>query len=138
MFKTIMVPVDLRHAPASGKALSIAADFARNGNGTVVCVGVTSPGPGPLGHTPAEFEDRLRRFAAEQGAALGLELGAHAVVSADPATELDRVLQKAIGTLGADLVVMATHVPGFAEYLWASHGGHLAAHSTVSVFLVRG
>ena len=36
-----------------------------------------------------------------------------------------------------DLVVMATHLPNVADYVWASHGGHLATHSKASVFLVR-
>ena len=40
--------------------------------------------------------------------------------------------------LGADLVVMATHVPNLTDYIWASHGGHLASHAKASVFLVRG
>jgi nucleotide-binding universal stress UspA family protein len=39
--------------------------------------------------------------------------------------------------VGADLVVMATHLPGVSDYIWAGHGAHVAAHSKASVFLVR-
>ena len=46
-------------------------------------------------------------------------------------------LRKAIEEVGADLVVMATHIPGAAEHLFASHGGSVAAHAKISVFLVR-
>lgn len=31
---------------------------------------------------------------------------------------------------------MATHVPGFKEYVFASNAGFLAAHTDVSVFIV--
>ena len=46
--------------------------------------------------------------------------------------------REAAEELGADLVVMATHVPNLTDYIWASHGGHLASHAKASVFLVRG
>ena len=37
----------------------------------------------------------------------------------------------------ADLVVTASHNPGFAEHLFASNSGYLAAHAPVSVLVVR-
>ena len=44
---------------------------------------------------------------------------------------------KAVEDTGADLVIMASHKPGLAEYFWPSNGGKLASHSGVSVLLVR-
>jgi len=38
---------------------------------------------------------------------------------------------------GADLVVMASHVPNVTDYIWPSHGGWVAEHSDASVFVVR-
>jgi nucleotide-binding universal stress UspA family protein len=46
-------------------------------------------------------------------------------------------LLSAINDAGADLVVMASHVPGLTEYVWPSHGGKIASHSTASVFVIR-
>ena len=138
MFDTIMVPVDLRHTPALGKALTIAADMARTQDATVIYVGVTSPEPGELGHNPAEYDEKLQKFASEQAQARGLRARAHTIVANDPAIDLDHKLSEAAEELGADLVVMATHVPNLTDYIWASHGGHLASHSKASVFLVRG
>ncbi|MBZ4023966.1 universal stress protein UspA [Rhodobacter sp. TJ_12] len=138
MFKTIMVPVDLRHAPALGKALSIAADLAKTHGAKVIYVGVTSPEPNELGHNPAEFETRLKAFVAGEMAARGHQGEAHMVVSNDPTAELDGALAKTCASLGADLVVMATHLPNVTDYLWASHGESVAKHVKASVFLVRG
>jgi nucleotide-binding universal stress UspA family protein len=46
-------------------------------------------------------------------------------------------LMAAIGELSTDLVVMASHVPNIADYLWPSNGGKIASHATASVMIVR-
>ena len=84
MFNTIMVPVDSRHAPRLGKALTIAADLAKANDATVVYVGVTSPEPGKLGHTPAEYGETLKEFAAAQAQTHGLRAEAQVIVANDP------------------------------------------------------
>ena len=37
----------------------------------------------------------------------------------------------------ADLIVMASHIPGLADYVFSSNAGYLASHSKLSVFVVR-
>jgi nucleotide-binding universal stress UspA family protein len=39
--------------------------------------------------------------------------------------------------LGADLVVMASHVPTFTDHLLASNAGALLSHTDASLFIVR-
>ena len=39
--------------------------------------------------------------------------------------------------LRIDLIVMASHVPGVAEYVFASNAGYLASHADLSVLVVR-
>ncbi|OOY27764.1 universal stress protein UspA [Thioclava sp. L04-15] len=138
MFNKIMVPVDLRHVEKMGKALSIVAELATTHDADVIFVGVTSPEPNALGHNPKEYEARLKEFASSKAAEKGYRTAAHMIVAHDPAIDLDKHLLEASKTLGTDLVVMATHLPNVADYVWASHGGHLAAHAQASVFLVRG
>lgn len=138
MFEMIMVPVDLRHVASLGKALGIAADLAKADDATVTYVGVTAPEPGDLGHNPAEYGERLRRFAAAQTEARGHPASTHVIVANDPSIDLDGKLTEAAEAIGADLVVMATHIPNVTDYIWSSHGGHLASHAQASVFLVRG
>lgn len=137
MFHTIMVPVDLAHLPALRRALDTAGDLARHYGARIVFVSVTAETPTPLAHNPAEFEARLDTFARDEATRLGVGTGARAYAATDPAIDLDRLLLRAIEETGADLVVMASHKPGLADYFWAAHGAGLAAHAGISVFLVR-
>ncbi len=137
MFSKIMVPVDLAHADKLGRALDVAAQLARNSGGEVVYVGVTTGTPTSVAHSPEEYRQKLEAFAAAQSEAAGHPATAHMVLSHDPAVDLDRQLEKAAEQTGADLVVMATHVPGAFDAFGPNHGGALARHSKISVFLVR-
>ncbi len=98
---------------------------------------MTSTTPGAIAHTPAEFAEKLKAFAAEQSAARGIDIKADAVTSPDPVRDLDDTLRRTAEELGADLIVMASHVPGFAEYVFSSNAGYLANHASASVLVVR-
>ena len=137
MYKTIFVPVDMFHAGALDKALDAAGNLAKQYGATALYVGVTSAAPNEVAHNPEEFQSKLDAFAAEQSAKHGITAKGQAIVSHDPTTDLDRTLAKAIQDTGADLVVMASHVPGMTEYLVSSNAGWLAAHLPISVFVVR-
>lgn len=137
MFKTIFVPVDLAHAARLERALDVAADLAAHYGAEMVLAAVTAPTPGKLAHNPEEFRGKLDAFAADLASRYGVRARGHMVVSHDPAAELDSALMKAREETGADLVVMASHVPGVADYLLPSHGGRMASHSDVSVMVVR-
>jgi nucleotide-binding universal stress UspA family protein len=138
MFSKIMVPVDLGHIDKLGKALSIASQMARNSGAEVVYVGVTGTAPSPVAHTPEDYAAKLAQFAARQAETAGHAASGHAMVRHDPAADLDTTLTQAAEETGADLVVMATHVPGAFDAFGPNHGGTFARHSTISVFLVRG
>lgn len=137
MFKKIMVPVDLRHVDQISKAIAVAADLAQHYAAEVHLVGVTQSGPTEVARTPKQYAERLATFAADQSNTYGCAFRAHTEISHDPAIDLDRVLQDAAESLGADLVVMASHIPGFAEYVFASNAGYLASHARMSVMVVR-
>ncbi|MBR9649714.1 universal stress protein [Thalassovita aquimarina] len=138
MFSKIMTPVDLAHAGRLQRALDCAADLAGHYGAELVYVGVTAETPGPLGHNPEEYAERLNAFVAEQAKAHGIKASAHAMAAHDPTTDLDDNLFKAIDETGADLVVMQSHIPNFTDYIWPSNGGKLASHAKVSVMVVRG
>lgn len=137
MFKTIMVPVDLAHVTRINRALAVAAELSKLYGTELVYVSVTAPTPGPLAHNPQEFKTKLEAFAKEDGAQRGVFPKAHMILAHDPTTDIDDVLVKAVGETGADLVVMASHKPGLADYFWPSNGGKLSTHTGVSVMLVR-
>ena len=137
MFKRIMVPVDLAHKDRLDKALTCAADMARHYGATVVYVGVAAATPGSIAHNPKEFADKMSAFAAEQAQKAGITAEGLALTSHDPATDLDPTLLKAVEDTGADLVVMASHVPNLTDYIWPSNGGTVATRAKVSVLVVR-
>lgn len=138
MFNKIMVPVDLRHCDRLDRTLQAAADLARLYSASICYVSVTSKEPNDVGHTPAEAAQRLAEWGQAEAERRGHSAETHMVVSHDPTVELDKALLDTIDELGADLVVMATHMPNVTDYIWASHGGTLALHSRASVMLLRG
>ena len=137
MYQKIAVPVDLAHVDRLPRALQTAADLSRHYNAPVTFVSVTAETPTALAHSPDEFQAKLSAFAQEQAQSHGITADARSYTSTDPAIDTDKILQRAITELDADLVVMASHMPGVADYLWAGHGATIAAHSNASVFLVR-
>ena len=137
MYKKIMVPVDLAHTEKIEKALNSASDLAKHYGAEVCYVSVTVTTPSEVAHTPSEYKQKLHAFAQKESEEHGQTIDAVVYTSHDPAIDLDKQLLKAVHDVGADLVVMATHVPGLPEHIFASNGGAVAMHTDVSVFLVR-
>lgn len=137
MFKKIMVPVDLVHATKLQRALQVAADMAGLYQAEICYVAVTAATPGPAAHNPQEFAGKLDALAKSEAARHGQRATSHSIISHDPAVDMDHDLLKAREEIGADLVIMASHVPGIADYLFPSHGGRMAQHAGVSVLIVR-
>jgi len=137
MFRRIMAPVDLNHLDRIARAIDVTVDEARHHGAHVDFVTVTAAAPGKLGHNPDEVQRKLEAFVAAQREAHGIDATAQTIVSHDPTTDVDDALLKAVKDTDADLVIMASHKPGLAEYFWPSNGGKVASHSSVSVLLVR-
>jgi nucleotide-binding universal stress UspA family protein len=138
MFERIMVPVDLAHRAHFERALDVAADLARRCGADLVLVGATSPQPGVVGRTPADFTAKIEAFARDFATRVSVPARAEAIVLQDVTVDLDRALIAKARELGADLIVMGSHVPGALDHLIASNAGYVAAHAAVSVFVVRG
>lgn len=137
MYTHIMVPVDLAHVETLDKALRIAADLAKHYSCNVTYVGVSAATPGAVAHNPDEFARKLEAFAAAQGAVHDQPARAHPVISHDPASDLDARLLQTVDDVGADLVVMQSHMPNITDYIWPSNGGTIATRSRASVLVVR-
>ena len=137
VYKHIMVPVDLAHAGQLDKALTCAADLAKLYGAKVTYVAVAAATPGAVAHNPKEFAEKLSAFADAEADKHGISTSAHAVTSHDPTIDLDPTLLKSVTEIGADLVVMASHVPNITDYIWPSNGGTIAGHAKVTVMVVR-
>jgi len=137
LFNRIMVPVDLLHAEKLDKALDSAADLAKHYVIPVTYVGVASEQPSPISHNPAEYEQKFTEFVKGQADKHGLDAIGKTYIGHDLVADVDDILLKAVHEVGADLVVMASHIPGLTSYIWPTNGGKIAAHSDASVFLIR-
>ncbi|GGK27452.1 universal stress protein [Salinarimonas ramus] len=144
MYRKILTPVDLAHRDRLSRAVDTAVDLAGHWGIPLVLVGVTEAAPSAVAHNPQEYRQKLEAYAGEISGARGVAVEAKAYTAHDPATQIDDTILKAVEETGADLVVMASHVPGLASHvpglgdaLVPSHGGRLASHAAVSVFLVR-
>lgn len=137
MFKQIMVAVDLAHAEQLSKSLKVAADLSKHYGAPICYVGVANEQPGSVAHTPEEYSKKLGAFAEGQAAEHGVRTTSRAYLGHDLVTDVDDVLLSAVTDTGADLVVMASHIPTLVDYVWPSNGGKVAAHSDAAVFVVR-
>lgn len=138
MYRKLMVPVDLAHTAALQKALTVAADLARHYLCPLCYVGICPTSPNEIAHNPEEFQRYLEEFGQQQAAHHSLnQVSTLVCTSHDPAVELNQILMQAAVDNNFDLVVMASHTPGLADHLFASHAGYLASHSELSVLVVR-
>lgn len=137
MYSKIMVPVDLAHIERLEKALQAAADLALRYDIPVCYVGVTTGAPSEVAHTPQEFGQKLEKLGEDQAVKRGVRAETLSRMGHDPAVDLSRMLIEAARDCGADLVVMASHLPGLPEHLFSSNAGAVASHAPVSVFVVR-
>jgi nucleotide-binding universal stress UspA family protein len=137
MYQKVMVPVDLLHTDRLEKAITTGADLAKHYGIPLCFVGVTAETPTEIAHTPSEFRAKLAAFGTEQAAKYDVAIDTAAYASHDPTVDLNETLMAAAKENEADLIVMASHVPGLPEHIFASHAGAVASHAEVSVFVVR-
>lgn len=137
MFQHIMVPVDLVEKDKLSKAIAVAAGLASQYDARLTLVSVSGGLQARISHSSREYGRQLAQFATDIGQAYGITVDSHNYSVPDPSVEVDKVLLKAIADLDVDLAVIASHQPGWIEHLINSHGGHLASHAPISVFVVR-
>jgi nucleotide-binding universal stress UspA family protein len=137
MFKKLMLPIDLAHVARLEKALQAGVDLARLYGCPVALVGVTAETATSIAHNPAEYAAKLEQFGADLAEKQGIVVETRAYAAHDPSIDLDKTILGAARDTGCDLIVMASHVPGIPEHFFASHGGAIASHAHVSVFVVR-
>ena len=138
MYSKILLPIDLAHAGKMNKAIVTAVEVAKAHDAQLTMMGVTGEEPGAVAHDPNDYARRFEAFVDEQAKAHGISIGALEKVSVDVPAQLPRILEREAQEHGYDLIVMASHVPGLLDHVFTSNAGHVATHSTASVFVVRG
>lgn len=137
MFKRIMVPVDLEHIEQLSGALSVANQLADANGGEVLFAGVHGGAPSAVAHEPKEYAEKLRAFTNAHPLAKTGKASALPIYSHDPGVEVAPALVKAACDNQIDVIVMASHMPGWAEHIFHSNAGYVACHAPMSVFVVR-
>ncbi|NNE88090.1 MAG: universal stress protein [Silicimonas sp.] len=138
MYSRILVPVDMENSDQLTKALDLAAQTAKASDATVVYIDVVDAVPTMSAHTDGEkMTERLDAFAAAQAKAHGIKTSDHIVLRGDLHPNLGKDIVKAAKDGGCDLIVMASHVPGFVDHFLTSHAGYVASHAPMSVYVVR-
>lgn len=136
MYETIVVPIELAHSeriePMLAAARVLAADNAR-----IVLVSVVDEMPGYMesqvpsgmrGHQQKEIQGELEAVASRAG------------IDADVLVRSGKPAQEILATAKerrADLIVIASHKPGFGDFLIGSTAADVVRSARCSVHVVR-
>lgn len=137
MFRKIVVPVDLSEKDSLRKALEVAADQAKLYDAEVTLVSVVGGLQAKVSNSSGKYSRKLAEFAEGVSELYGVSFKSIVYEVPDPSVQVDGTVLKVVDEIRADLIVVASHQPGWAEYLINSHGGRIASHAPVSVFVVR-
>lgn len=137
MFRKIVVPVDLSEKDSLRKALEVAADQAKLYDAEVTLVSVVGGLQAKVSNSSGKYSRKLAEFAEGVSELYGVNFKSIVYEVPDPSVQVDGTVLKVVDEIQADLIVVASHQPGWAEYLINSHGGRIASHAPVSVFVVR-
>lgn len=138
MYSRILVPVDLDHADKLTKALDLAGRTAQETGAEVVYVDVVDAVPTTSKRTEGDrVADHLNGFVADQVKQYGIKATSHIALRGDLHLNVGSDIIKAAKEADCDLIVMASHIPGFKDHILSSNAGYVASHAPISVYVVR-
>lgn len=136
MYSRILVPIDL-HDDAKARAMIDAARQLRGQDGQIVLLHVVEDIPTyvavelPSGILTDQKEESIRRL--EE---LSLREDLQAVIDVRIGQPAPAILAAA-DEHGSDVVVIASHRPGFQDYLIGSTAARVVRHAKCSVLVIR-
>ena len=138
MYSRILVPVDLDNVDKLTKALDLAGETAKQHASEVIYVDVVDAVPTTSARTMGErLADRVAVFASEQAKHHGITTHGKIALRSDLHLNVGSDIVKTAAETGCDLIVMASHVPGFKDHIFSSNAGFVASHAPKSVYVVR-
>ncbi len=138
MYSRILVPVDLENADKLTKALDLAAETAKAHDATVIYVGVIDSVPTISTKTEGQnAQSKLDSFATEQAQKHGIKVSDQVVLRGDLQLNVGPDIIASAQDANCDLILMASHVPGFLEHVFSSNAGYVASHAPMSVYVIR-
>ena len=140
MFKTILLPLDFAQESSWKKALPVALALREAYGASLHLVNVVPNyfHGGMEQYFPPDYEQKLIDDAKASMAAFIAEhlAGKDAKGHIVQGPIYHRIIETA-ENVGADLIVMASHRPGLADYLIGPNAARVATHTPRSVMIVR-
>ena len=139
MFKNILVPIDLTHEERIGALIGQAKIFAERNGGTVTLLNVVPDIPGYVAaELPAGLRENVLRNAKTELSRLANESGlpASTKISIETGSPATKILDAAKEG-NADVIIIASHQPGMADYLLGSTASKVVRHAHCSVVVLR-
>ena len=136
MYKNVIVPIDLDKADKAQAILDNAKDLTVGG-GKITLVNVVADVPGLI---TAELPEGLVQKAAHNARNSLLDLAKEAGVTADVQVRSGsphHAIVSLADELGADLILIASHVPGLRDYLLGATAANVVRHAKCSVLVYR-
>ncbi|MDJ0610903.1 MAG: universal stress protein [Kiloniellales bacterium] len=139
MIKTILVPVDVAAEEPAGAALGLARDLADKYGGRLVLLNVVEEVPGyVISQLPTGFHQKaldeagalLKGIAAKNGLADSADT---VIREGHPSTQILEYAEE----ISADMIVIASHDPGLADYFLGSVAARVVRHAHCSVLVAR-
>ncbi len=137
--KTVLVPIDIAQAETADAALELARETAAAHGARLVLLNVLEQVPGFIAsqlpksfheNALAEARARLEEISARHKTAGSAEI---VVREGHPPTQILEYAEEA----GADLIVVASHDPGLADFFLGSVAARVVRHAHCSVLVVR-
>lgn len=140
MFKKILVPIDVSHSDSGEPGLKAAAEIAAKTGAKLVLMNVVGDIPNLVAdQLPSNYMEATQSRAVE---ALERLAAKHKLASDNFEIQTTHgktysSILKAAEADGADLIVIASHDPGAADYLLGSTAAKVVRHAHCSVLVVR-
>ena len=138
MYSRILVPVDLDNSDKLTKALDLTGQTAKQHAAEVIYVDVVDAVPTMTARTEGERSaDRLKLFAIEQAKRHGINTTGEIALRSDLHLNVGSDIVKTAKDMDCDLIIIASHIPGFKDHIISSNAGYVASHAPMSVYVVR-
>jgi len=136
MYKTILVPVDMSHIEEGKSTIEIAKKHSDQDTRIVLLHVIEEPPKWAQAQLPDDLLENSRRSIKAEIQSIADASSVSADVEIHSGHPYKSILDKA-EELDADLIIIASHKPGFQDYLLGSTAAKVVRHAPCSVLVVR-